>query len=284
MTDPSGYHPPQPAQPPSEPGSERWPPAGAADDAGARVWGPGSGQLDFQSDPAAAHPDQGYRPPPWPAADPYSAAPGPYSPEPSPAAYYAAPPAPAWPTYQAGPDPAAYPLSDPYRPGAEPYAQAYQPYTPPGYGALDPYQQGFAVRPRPQVGTWRAFRLLWKNGFTFSGRASLSEFWQTVLAHLLIGVALFFLIVLTVVADDGGAAAETTAIGALLFALGYSLACAVPGIALTVRRLHDADLSGGFWFLNLVPFGSIALLVMLTQPSKPGGARYDNPEQWPLED
>ncbi|OAX67712.1 hypothetical protein A5N15_01545 [Rothia kristinae] len=50
-------------------------------------------------------------------------------------------------------------------------------------------------------------------------------------------------------------------------------------IPLQVRRLHDANMSGGFWFLSLVPFfGGIILLVLMCLPSNPQGQRFDTPE------
>ncbi|MCU1523797.1 MAG: hypothetical protein JWO18_691 [Microbacteriaceae bacterium] len=56
----------------------------------------------------------------------------------------------------------------------------------------------------------------------------------------------------------------------------FALATIVPSLALTVRRLHDANLSGFFIFLSLVPFvGGIIVLVMTLLPSNPQGQRFD---------
>jgi uncharacterized membrane protein YhaH (DUF805 family) len=50
----------------------------------------------------------------------------------------------------------------------------------------------------------------------------------------------------------------------------------VPGIAIQVRRLHDANLSGGFWFLHFVPsVGALIVLILTILPSDPRGARFD---------
>jgi uncharacterized membrane protein YhaH (DUF805 family) len=60
-------------------------------------------------------------------------------------------------------------------------------------------------------------------------------------------------------------------IGTLFF-----LAILVPSIAVTVRRLHDANLSGAFYFLGFVPsVGGIILLVLALLESRPEGARFD---------
>ena len=47
------------------------------------------------------------------------------------------------------------------------------------------------------------------------------------------------------------------------------LALALPGLAVTARRLHDTDRSAWWILLGLVPFGSIALLVFEVQDSHP---------------
>jgi hypothetical protein len=54
------------------------------------------------------------------------------------------------------------------------------------------------------------------------------------------------------------------------------LAQIVPGIALAVRRLHDANLSGLLYLLVLVPsVGGLIVLVLHLLPSNPAGRRYD---------
>ena len=60
------------------------------------------------------------------------------------------------------------------------------------------------------------------------------------------------------------------------FAYGiYALAALIPGIAVLVRRLHDTDRSGWWFFIALVPIiGAIVLLVFLVTDSKPGTNRF----------
>jgi uncharacterized membrane protein YhaH (DUF805 family) len=45
-------------------------------------------------------------------------------------------------------------------------------------------------------------------------------------------------------------------------------------LALSVRRLHDTDRSGWWVLINLVPFGSIVLLVFFLMDSTPGQNRF----------
>lgn len=52
----------------------------------------------------------------------------------------------------------------------------------------------------------------------------------------------------------------------------------MPSLALTVRRLHDVNMSGWMVLLGLIPFfGGIVLLVFMLLPPKPEGTRFDVP-------
>ena len=54
------------------------------------------------------------------------------------------------------------------------------------------------------------------------------------------------------------------------------LAILVPFLAISWRRLHDTNRSGGYYFLAFIPFvGPIILIVLLALPSNPAGARFD---------
>ncbi|MHB1734300.1 MAG: DUF805 domain-containing protein, partial [Ferrimicrobium acidiphilum] len=58
----------------------------------------------------------------------------------------------------------------------------------------------------------------------------------------------------------------------------YSLVLITPSLAITIRRLHDTDHSGGWVFIGLVPLvGAIVLLVFMVQRSTPGNNRYGPP-------
>lgn len=108
-----------------------------------------------------------------------------------------------------------------------------------------------------------------KKGFTFTGRASLSEYWYSYLA---VAIGMILLSVLA------GLGYFTSGLGNWLVVLVFLVAVAVtiPQLAVTVRRLHDAGLSGGMYFMSWIPFaGGIILLVMLARPSDARGARFD---------
>ncbi|HEY2332109.1 MAG TPA: DUF805 domain-containing protein [Acidimicrobiales bacterium] len=84
----------------------------------------------------------------------------------------------------------------------------------------------------------------------FDGRASRAEYWWFVLANL---IAYLVLIILT-------------RISGIFFVLNalYGLALIVPSLAVFVRRLHDTNRSGWWFFIGLVPLvGGIVLLVFV---------------------
>lgn len=136
-----------------------------------------------------------------------------------------------------------------------------------------------------------AYARYWRRYVVFSGRASLSEYWWTVLISAVIAVVLgaagaILLAIGAAIARQGsGFAAIPNAVGAvLLFTLVvFALAQIVPGIALTVRRLHDANLSGLLFLLGLIPsVGGLILLVLSVLPANPDGRRFDQgATAWP---
>ena len=92
--------------------------------------------------------------------------------------------------------------------------------------------------------------------------------------------------VLSLALGSAGATANgdgTTTPGPLFWLPGlliavWSLGTLVPHLALTWRRLHDANLAGPFFFLAFIPIvGWIILLIFVLLPSKPEGARFDRP-------
>jgi uncharacterized membrane protein YhaH (DUF805 family) len=108
----------------------------------------------------------------------------------------------------------------------------------------------------------------------FGGRARRKEYWYYTLFNFLIVVGL------TVMDMMFGLYNRTSGFG-LLSGL-YSLAVLLPGLAVSVRRLHDIGKSGWWIFIALVPcVGWIILLVFLATDSVPGDNEYGpNPKQY----
>jgi len=105
-----------------------------------------------------------------------------------------------------------------------------------------------------------------KNYAVFNGRASRREYWMFVLVNLIVAFVLAFI---------DTAAGLVSAAGYGLLSGIYTLAIIVPSIAVAVRRLHDTDRSGMWYFISLVPLiGPIALLVFCVQESHVGMNQY----------
>ena len=129
-----------------------------------------------------------------------------------------------------------------------------------------------------------AYSRFWRRYVVFSGRASLSEYWWPVLLNVVVAVVVGLLGAILLAVGSGlddqglGVAAVPNALGGvLLFALFlFFLAQLIPSIAITVRRLHDANLSGLFYLLSFIPsVGGLIVLVLTVLPSNPEGRRFD---------
>lgn len=107
----------------------------------------------------------------------------------------------------------------------------------------------------------------------FSGRARRKEYWFFVLFNIIISIVLAVI--------DGVTGSFSPEAGMGLLGGIYTLAVLIPGIAVSVRRLHDTERSGWWLLIALVPLiGAIVLLVFMVQDSKPGQNQYGaNPKE-----
>ncbi len=95
----------------------------------------------------------------------------------------------------------------------------------------------------------------------FDGRAHRTEFWLFFLFSFIISLFLGVIVGLV-----GGLWFVTTL---------YALAVLIPGLAVSVRRLHDTNRSGWWILTGLVPIlGWIALLIFYIEDSRPGANQY----------
>ena len=137
---------------------------------------------------------------------------------------------------------------------------SYQPYVDPV--GMDPRHYGFVDSVK------RAFSQYAK----FDGVASVAEYWWFVLFNAIVSGVLYFLaIVLAIGVAAGGGdedAAGASGVVVMLILGLYGLAVFLPGLGVTIRRLHDAGYSGFFFLLNFVGL-SIVTLVLCIMPSKP---------------
>ncbi len=101
----------------------------------------------------------------------------------------------------------------------------------------------------------------------FGGRARRKEYWFFVLFNVIISV------VLSMVDMFVGTYNASAGVGILTGI--YTLAVLLPGIGVSVRRLHDTGRSGWWLLIVLVPLvGAIVLLVFMVLDSQPAQNAY----------
>ncbi|GAB3614158.1 DUF805 domain-containing protein [Humibacter ginsengisoli] len=126
-----------------------------------------------------------------------------------------------------------------------------------------------------------AFRRFWKKYATFTGRASRSEYWWWALCNAIVYLAAIAIGVgggiATGIADAYGNVAPGPIFAVYpVVGIGWFLATLVGNLAITWRRLHDANLAGPFFFLGFIPYlGGIVVLILALLPSSPMGGRFD---------
>ncbi len=97
----------------------------------------------------------------------------------------------------------------------------------------------------------------------FSGRARRREFWGFQVV-LMAGYLVTFILMMI----------DSLAIVGLGLMLIFGLGIIVPSLAVTVRRLHDVDKSGWWYFIGLIPIVGLVLLVFMVLPGTPGPNQF----------
>ena len=108
-----------------------------------------------------------------------------------------------------------------------------------------------------------AIKLGFQRYFDFSGRSTRAEYWWWVLFTFLAAIVLTIVDnILGTNSGDGD--------GGLITGL-WGLATFIPGLAVTIRRLHDINKSGWWILLALISWliiPAIVLLIWFIRPSK----------------
>jgi len=100
----------------------------------------------------------------------------------------------------------------------------------------------------------------------FNGRARRSEYWVFATINIVISYGLLFIDM---------AILGTNYSGFGILSSVYSLAIFLPGLAVSVRRLHDTGRSGLWLLILLIPLvGVIVILVFMVTDSQPGPNQY----------
>lgn len=138
---------------------------------------------------------------------------------------------------------------------------------------------GDAVVPAAQrparVSFTQAIRICFTKYVTWQGRAGLAEYWWWYLFYTVCWLPAYLIVIASFVAayrTDTGVATWFYVVAGL-FLVGV-LVLLLPSISVGIRRLHDTDRSGAWYWLALVPLGSIVLLVFFLMSGTPGPNRY----------
>ena len=104
-----------------------------------------------------------------------------------------------------------------------------------------------------------------KKYFVFEGRARRKEYWMFTLFNFIISIVLA-LVDMVIFGGESGVGI----LGSL-----YSLAVLLPGLGVTVRRLHDTGRSGWWILIGLIPIiGWLIMLYFLVTDSDSGANQY----------
>lgn len=98
----------------------------------------------------------------------------------------------------------------------------------------------------------------------FTGRARRTEYWMFGLINFIISIVLAVL----------QAATDFSLISSIIY-YGYSLIVLIPGLAVSVRRMHDIGKSGWMLLIILIPIiGPIWLIVLAATEGNSGDNQY----------
>ena len=120
-------------------------------------------------------------------------------------------------------------------------------------------QEIYADTKMEDINLFNAIKICFQKIFIFTNRASRSEYWWFILFYTI------FATIPTFVPNEN----------VVVFGYIMSLLLFIPGIAVTVRRLHDINKSGWFIFISLIPIlGAIIVLVMTIEKGTLGKNRF----------
>jgi len=179
------------------------------------------------------------------------------------------------------------PEDQPYTQPPPPQYEQYQQQPPPGYQGYQPppyYQQpygGYEGYNRP-VGFIEAYVAYWKNYANFNDRTSRAGYWWVVLMNFIIGCVLGVISSLAAIGlfatafENPYAASDPLAVlsfggitAVSIISSAWSLVNLVPGLAISVRRLHDVGRSWPWILINLIPVvGTIIYIVFVASAQK----------------
>jgi uncharacterized membrane protein YhaH (DUF805 family) len=111
------------------------------------------------------------------------------------------------------------------------------------------------------------FLMAWMRAVEFSGRSRRKEYWMFTLINSI--VVLCAVLAVPLISSSGW----TSPMRIVLWA--YLWISMLPSLSVTVRRLHDVDKSGWWYFVSFVPLiGAIYLLILMCTDGDSGWNRF----------
>ncbi|MEZ4858319.1 MAG: DUF805 domain-containing protein [Flavobacteriaceae bacterium] len=128
-------------------------------------------------------------------------------------------------------------------------------------------------------------KVVLENYANFSGRARRSEYWYFSLLNIIIAVPL---IILFITFSESGGNSDIISTIFMFLLIAMVLLLLIPGLAVSVRRLHDTGKSGWWYLIGVIPIvsyvGNIVLLVFYCMDSEPGSNKWGPNPKMPHED
>ena len=122
-------------------------------------------------------------------------------------------------------------------------------------------------------------KVVLENYANFKGRARRKEYWSFQLVNLLILIIPYGIVLATVISGEQ----PGLMIGLLSFVvIAFALGTLIPSLAVIVRRLHDRDRSGWFYFISFIPLiGGFWILYEFFSVGSIGKNNYGNDPKIP---
>ena len=113
----------------------------------------------------------------------------------------------------------------------------------------------------------QAYKNFFKGYADFTGRSTRSDFWWVWLMNSILFLPLY-IFWFQMALNDTGETDPILGVAIISIYMILGIVFFTPSLAVKVRRLRDAGFHWAFIFLQFVPMGGLALLVLLAMPSK----------------
>lgn len=118
-----------------------------------------------------------------------------------------------------------------------------------------------------------AFLLAFKHWGDVDGRSRPGEFWVFTIVEY--AMLIFVRVVVAVLREAPRGSVFMTIVAVIaLFLCVVGVIMIIPGLTLSVRRLHDVGKSGWWLLIKITGIGGLLLLYWYLQPSQPGDNQY----------